>query len=352
MKERRYTIDQLLTNPSFIRWVEGDPGRREAKQWNQWVKKSEKNRKLAIRAQQRLFGFSFEEPGLPDVQHEWDKVRREVTKNKQEKPVSRQIYTGKKRDSLGIFLKAAAVLLIGTFVGLSAYLYPESEPKTEPVAVKTIQTDYGEKRSINLSDGSVIILAANSKIAYNENWLEKSVKRISLEGEAYFSIAPQEIKGQPKFVVETEDGSASVWGTRFAMDTYGDGTRVVLEEGEVRVLPDKAKSSAKNATSVKPGQMAQYNGLKNSVELKEVNPQVHTSWTTNKLFFDNTPLSVLAKRIERTYGVEVIVENQEILQRNLSGSVDFRSLEGLTSAVAELFEIQIHQSGETLVIKQ
>lgn len=352
MKDKRYSTDQLLNNPSFVRWMEGDLNRREAKKWNQWVKKSERNRKQAIKAQQQLFGFSFEEPGLPDVQHEWDKVNRKITQNRNQKSISRQLYTGKQRDSLSILLKAAAVLLVGAFVGFSVYLYPELEPETQPVAVNTIQTDYGEKRTINLSDGSMIILAAKSKIAYKENWLEKSVKRISLEGEAYFSIAPREAKGEPKFIVETEDGSASVWGTRFAVDTYGDGTRVVLEEGEVRILPDKAKSNEKNATSVKPGQMAHYIGAKNSVELKKVNPEVHTSWTTNKLYFDNTPLTVLINRIERTYGVEVLVEDQEILQRNLSGSVDFRSMEGLTSAVAELYEIQIHQSGETLFIKQ
>lgn len=352
MKEKRHTIDQLLNNPSFIRWVEGDLSWREAKRWNQWVKESEKNRRLAIKAQQKIFDFSFEDPELPEVQSEWEKVHLKITQKKEKEMIPQKMHPVHKRDSLSIFLKAAAVLLIGAFVGLAAYLYPEPEPKAQSVAVKTIQTDYGEKRTINLSDGSMIILAARSKISYKEDWLEKPVKRISLEGEAYFSIVPRETKEQPKFIIETEDGSASVWGTRFTMDTYGTGTRVVLEEGEVRVVAEEAKDKDKSVTTIQPGQMIRFSQLTQDIELNNVNPRVYTSWSTNELFFDNTPLSVLVNRIERTYGVEVIAEDKELLQRNLSGTVDFRSLEGLISAVAELFEFQIHRSGETLIIKQ
>lgn len=342
----------MLSDPSFVRWVEGDLNRREAKRWNRWVQKNEKNRKLAVEAQKRISGFTFKDPSLPDVHSEWEKVHYEVTPGKEKKAGVRKMTAGQNRDLLSMALKAAAVVLVGVFVGFATYMYQEPVSEEEPVALQTLQTDYGEKRTINLSDGSTIILAPKSKIIYRENWLEKAVKQIRLEGEAYFSIAPQEATGQPKFIVNTEDGSASVWGTRFTMDTYGTGTRVVLEEGEVRVLTEETGDRENSATNIQPGQMIRYSKLSESIELKQVNPRVYTSWSTNELFFDNTPLSVLINRIERTYGVEVVVEEEELLQRNLSGSVDFRNLEGLTNAVAEVFEIKIHRSGETLVIKQ
>ncbi|SHE77052.1 FecR family protein [Fodinibius roseus] len=352
MKEKRHIIGQLLDDPSFVRWVEGDLNRRQAKRWNRWVQKSEQNRKLAKEAQKRITGFSFGDPVLPDVQSEWKNIYREVASKKEARGIAQKMSNDQNRDPLSMVLKAAAVLLVGAFMGLAAYMYQEPVPEEEPVALRTVQTEYGEKRTINLSDGSTLILAPKSKITYRENWLEKPVKRINLEGEAYFSIASQGTTGQPTFVVNTEDGSASVWGTRFTMDTYGTGTRVVLEEGEVRILSEEAEATEKSATTIQPGQMIRYSKSDNTVELKEVNPRVYTSWSTNELFFDNTPLSVLTNRIERTYGVEVKAEDDELLQKKLSGSVDFRSLEGLTSAVAEVFEIQIHRSGETLIIKQ
>jgi len=350
--DQKYTIDQLCDDPSFIRWAEGDLSGWQARRWNQWVQKSEKNRDLAKRAQQKISGFSFETPPLPEVNQEWKKVHREIVEGNDKRILTLKTYGDSKRDILGLFIKVAAAVLVGAFIGLAVYLYPAPVPVEQPVAVEMVKTDYGEKRRISLSDGSMIVLSANSTISFKENWLEKPVKRISLEGEAYFSIVPGRDKKQPKLVVETEDGSASVWGTRFTVDTYGIGTRIVLAEGEVRVLPEKGKQNNLAGTTMKPGEMVQFSELSRNVERTKVNPKVYTSWSANKLFFDNTPLSVLVNRIERVYGVEVNIENPDILQQKLSGSVDFRSLEGLTAAVAEIFEIQIHQSGETLTIKQ
>ncbi|SMO69926.1 FecR family protein [Fodinibius sediminis] len=353
MKDKEYTIDELINNPSFALWVEGDLNERQAERWNLWVKKSKKNRELAIRAQQKISGYAFKRPALPDVQREWARVRADVVPEKQSIGSTRvkQVRKGRSRDYFSLFLKVAAVLLVGLFVGYAAYMYQDPAAVEEPVAVQRVQTNYAEKKTINLSDGSTIILAANSELSYKENWLDQPVKRVVLKGEAYFDIAPKEKKGSPKFVVETDDGTAAVWGTRFTMDTYGTGTRVVLAEGEVRILPEN-NTGNEETTTLEPGELVRFHGESSHIELKKVNPAVYTSWSTNELFFDNTPLSVLINRIERTYGVTVEVQDLEMLNRTLSGSVDFRSLNGLTDAVAGIFGFQIHQTGETLIIKQ
>lgn len=131
MEDNRYTTEQLLNNSSFIRWIEGDLNRRQAKQWDQWGQKSEKNRKLAIEAQQDITGFSFENPDLPDVQREWNKIRNEIVEKKQMKTLSRKTYGEKKRDPYNFFFKVAAALLVGIFSAFSVYMYQESEPESE-----------------------------------------------------------------------------------------------------------------------------------------------------------------------------------------------------------------------------
>nr|WP_286670545.1 FecR domain-containing protein [Fodinibius salsisoli] len=241
--------------------------------------------------------------------------------------------------------KVAAVLLVGAFVGFAAYIFQESNQVKQEVAVHTVTTDYGETKTLNLSDGSQIILAANSQLSFKENWLEQPTKRLSLDGEAFFAVAPKKAKTHPKLEVETEDGTASVWGTRFTVDTYVEGTRVVLEEGEVEVRTIQDKRMTMN-----PGEMATFQKESSEIQLQKVNPRVYTSWSTNELFFDDTPLSVLVNRIKRTYGVKVKVQNPEILRKKLSGSVDFKSLDGLTDAVAKIFDIQIEQSEDGLII--
>jgi len=352
VKSKKYTAQQLLNDPSFIRWVKGKSDSEETEYWDEWVKECEKNRKISIQAQNKINGFAFAEPVLPGIQNEWERIRDKIEVKKRMGLVARNVQTGKRRDLLGVILKAAAVLLLGAFAGLFLYVYQvqEAEQEIREVSVFTLETGYGENKTINLTDGSAITLAARSKLTYKENWLDQPVKRVSLEGEAFFSISAQKNVTQPKFVVETEDGSASVWGTRFTVDTYGDGTKVVLEEGEVRVHLSEREEETESSVIIHPGEMATFSSSDSRITIEKVNPKIYTSWTTNELFFDNTPLLVLVERIKRTYGVEVKLNDPQMLNTKLSGAVDFRSLDGLITAVSEVLEIQIYKDNDNVII--
>lgn len=354
MKDSGYTVQQLVDDPSFVKWATGDSEGERADYWNQWVKQSEKNRKIALRAQKKITGVRFTSPNLPDIEYEWAKIRDDIKQNKQIRlNIKEEWATHHKHGRLLSHLfKAAAVLLIGAFVGFAMFMYQELEPEKNKDVVHTVKTDYGEKKTLNLSDGSKIILAPGSELTYKSNWLEQPVKRVNLSGEAYFSITPKRLKNRPKFVVETEDGAASVWGTRFTVDTYGRGTQVVLEEGEVRVEVAGADESGKTEMTMRPGEMAQFSKSDAQIALNEVNPTVYTSWTTNELYFDKTPFSVLVNRIERTYGTKVKIKHPKILNMELSGSIDFRSLDGLIDAVSEVMDVRIYKSAQTVIIEQ
>lgn len=345
MKQRR-TIEQLSNDPSFIRWIEGEAKRKENEKWDRWVRKSEQNRRLAIQAQQNITGFAFKNVNSPNVKNEWEGVHEEILDKKQTEEKATYSVNLRKPKDVSMLLKIAAVIVIGVFAGLATYAYYGLESIEKQVATSTIQTSYGQTKTIKLSDGTKIILAANSRLTYKNNWLKQSVLKIKLKGEAFFEVAPKKRKGRPKMVVQTKDGKVAVWGTRFVVNTYGTGTYVVLEEGEVKVNISKSNESIR----MKPGEMAIFDSLSGKVQLKKVNPRVYTSWTTQELFFDNTPLAVLFSRIERTYGLEVMVQDSTILQKRLSGSVDFYSLDGLTNAVAGLFGFQIDRVGDTLII--
>lgn len=346
MKHKNRTIEQLLNDPSFIRWVEGEASQNEVKRWNRWIRKSERNRRSAIQAQQKITGFAFKEPKLPDAESEWEEVRDKIVDEGQTEGKVTNSDNLKKPNIGSAFLKIAAVIVIGVFVSLATYMYQESDSVEKEVATSTIQTGYGQTKTIKLTDGSRIILAANSRLSYKNNWLKQPVLKISLKGEAFFTVAPKERKGRPKLVVQTNDGTVSVWGTRFVVNTDGPETYVVLEEGEVVINTSKDDESI----TLKPGKMAIFGKLSGKIEIGKVNPKVYTSWTTHELFFDNTLVSVLFNRIERTYGLEVVVQDSTILQKRLSGSVDFYSLDGLTDAVAKLFNIQIKRTADTLII--
>lgn len=351
MNHLRYTVEQLLKDPSFVRWANGEVQAAEALKWNRWVAARETNRQTALRAQQIITGINFEQLRLPDVDGEWENVQSDIVERDRPARFYRR-HQVPSRDVWSLVWKAAAVVLVAAFSGLALYLYQDPQTQSRHIAVHTVETGYGEKKTINLSDGSTIILGPGSSLSYKENWLSKPAKKVELEGEAFFSIVAEPVKHRPKFVVQTEDGSAAVWGTRFVVATYDEaGTRVVLEEGEVRIRLAEAGSGKKARLTMHPGEMARFTKHTPRIAVKKVNPKVYTSWTSNRLLFDNTPLSELVNRIKRTYGMNVQVQDPDMLDMKLSGGVDFRSLDALIAAASEVMQISITRADNTVIIK-
>ncbi|MDZ7691447.1 MAG: hypothetical protein U5K69_10005 [Balneolaceae bacterium] len=65
--------------------------------------------------------------------------------------------------------------------------------------------------------------------------------------------------------------------------------------------------------------MAQFKANDNKIAVKEVNTRVYSSWTEDKLLFENTPMNQVSKRIEDTFGIKVNVHDS-LAGQVLSGS--------------------------------
>jgi ferric-dicitrate binding protein FerR (iron transport regulator) len=348
MKNDNYSFEELCNHPAFKKWAKGQECEDFEKLEN-WILKSEENRKIAIQAQREITGVRFKDPQIPDLDAEWQKVKNEIESNRLAKIKHKKFQYLKSQGRFWqTFYRVAAVLILGAFVGLSLIILQDDSAEQEKV---TIKTDFNDRKSLVFPDGSTIDLAANSSLSYKSNYMRNGVLQVKLSGEAYFFISSAKTKIKPKFVVETKDGLASVWGTQFSVNTQREGTQVVLEEGEVRIR-SAAETYSKDSdeVTIKPGEMAIYTAENYHIKVNKVNPKVYTSWVNSELYFDETPFSVLVDRIERTYGFKVEVKDSEILDTKLSGTVDFRGLEELIEAVSEVMEITMEKKDEKIVI--
>lgn len=118
-----YTVQELVNDPSFMEWAMGDSEGDQAVFWNEWIKQSDEHRRKALEAQKKITGLRFTSPQLPDIKNEWTKVRDDIEQQKNirfRNPEDRA--TGNKGGLMGYLFKAAAVLLIGAFVGLAIYM--------------------------------------------------------------------------------------------------------------------------------------------------------------------------------------------------------------------------------------
>ena len=346
------TLEHLLADRSFVLWIKGEGSSEDEQYWNSWLSENPECQALADEARALVTAVNSEHPyTMPSPRDELKKLDRAIDRYE-----SRRRYIGSYQPFFWKYrqmVAAGILLLVASLGGFLAYQYYQGEPvgekATRAAAVQVHHTKYGEKVTYRLSDGSRIILNANSSLRFSST-IEKGLNtEVWLEGEAYFNIAHLEGDGQRTFTVHTSDGSIQVLGTKFVVKTFASETQAVLEEGRIRVQVREVNSDSTHEYILKPGNLARFAEGDNKIAVKEVNTRLYTSWIEDKLFFENTPMEEVARRIEDTFGVKVVVA-EELAGQNLTGSVKSTDLEVFSEALSEILKSEIKKQGRTLYI--
>jgi ferric-dicitrate binding protein FerR (iron transport regulator) len=175
---------------------------------------------------------------------------------------------------------AAVVLLAASFV-FYTMLIPD---------LTTIRTQVGEQQTIQLPDGSEVILNANSSIAYSEDDWEDE-RKLRLEGEAYFKVE----KGNT-FSVETNTGIVSVLGTQFTVRDVSDFFEVKCFEGSVKVESGDDQEILKPKKSVRKIRGKQ-------MVLREIRGH-SPEWLEGKTTFESVPVSQVFAALKNQYDIQ------------------------------------------------
>jgi ferric-dicitrate binding protein FerR (iron transport regulator) len=200
-------------------------------------------------------------------------------------------------------------------------------------AQREIHTTYGQREKIAFSNGSSIVLNAHSTLTYESNPPAGRPIHVTLQGEAYFATGEHSQPGDTAFTIQTPDGRVSDLGTQFVVSIRDNHTQVILKRGEVSI--DQMAGNGGKSVLLHPNQMATFTKNARHIHIKPVNPAVYTSWTTNKLILDHTPLRVVANRLEHTFGVQVVVCRTSLRNQSISGSIKNGNLSVIAGAVAK-----------------
>lgn len=348
MEEDNYSFEDLIRNQSFRRWVEGTASQQERQYWDRWIMRDQANRTLASRAQKHVAGFSINPASRPSQLRAWRQLQdqMDIGGSSYKKYVSATSRNSRLR---WMFRAAAGFLLIamtGLFVSL--ILNDQAGEQRAQIIRNEIMTDYGERKTIGLSDGSEIVLNAHSSLVYTVGPADSNAVEVFLDGEALFSVAERQLPDDTAFRVKTAGGVVKVMGTRFVVSTRNSRTQVVLEEGKVALRP----LNRDNETILKPGQLAEFGSYADAdtVLTKFVNPEVYTSWSTYTLVFDRTSFAEIADRLEATFGVKVVVREPRLYKRKITGSVDNSSLEVIASALSNALGVPIQVTDKAMFV--
>lgn len=197
----------------------------------------------------------------------------------------------------------------------------------------------GEVRTVALSDGSRVVLDADSAIAVQYSAGERHVEL--RRGAGYFSVVPGEIP----FTVAAAGGEARVLGTRFEVRRLGEGARVSVQQGRVAVRGGPLEAPRVLTADQQVSYAAGVSG-----NLQGVDVGALTAWRDGRLSFYRAPLGEMLDELRRYYPGRIVLLNDELRGRRVSGSFASQDPQAILDALQGVVGFEQHKLLGRLII--
>lgn len=223
-----------------------------------------------------------------------DEVSQEIYENI-------QLRIGKKK-TFNPYLKYMAAATILFLVGLGFFFRPNFAIEKQ-LSFKTSDSP----KSIELSDGSKIYLAANSSFQYPEKFEGDERKVSLLKGNAFFEIAKD--KKHP-FIISSREIKTRVVGTSFHIQLSKSKCEVIVVTGKVNV------TSKGQSVDLVPNEEALFESQKLSKQMADKSFLVN--WYNTDVTLDQTTLKQVITILQYKYGVSFQYNNEQVLATPLT----------------------------------
>lgn len=198
----------------------------------------------------------------------------------------------------------------------------------------------GQVRSVTLADQSVITLDADSAIAVDFSGGERHVE--VRRGAAFFSVSHT---GEP-FVVDANRGEARVLGTQFEVRLQPMGAQVSVLSGRVGVTPAKG---AEQQVLGADQQVAYSAG--HARALQAIDAQAQLAWRQGWLNYYKAPLADVVQDLQRYYPGRILLLNEELGTRRISGSFPSHDPQAVLASLQGLLGFEQNHLGSLIILR-
>lgn len=235
------------------------------------------------------------------------------------------IRTKKRTVSLWKWAGGIAAATIALFLLYNVPVYLQKNIQQE-VALNTIKVPPGQRVEVTLADGTHIWLNARSEFSYPASF-NGDKREVRLKGEAFFDVAKSKDK---KFIVNTGRCEVEVLGTQFNVESYNENEfSTALLRGSVKVTD---KSQPDESVVLEPNNaVSLQNGKLKVTPITDLNPY---SWKEGLITFKDIRFRDLMKKLEKNYGVRIIIESHNLDDYACSGK--FRISDGIEEVLRAL----------------
>lgn len=221
--------------------------------------------------------------------------------------VSRNIYDRiqlrmEKKKAFNPYLKYMAAASILFLAGLGFFFRPSIAVEKQ-LSFKTSDTP----KSISLSDGTKIYLAANSSFQYPEKFKGGERKVSLLKGNAFFEVTKD--KKHP-FIITSGEVKTRVVGTSFHIQMSKSKCEVIVVTGKVNV------TSKGQSVDLVPNEEALFESQKLTKQLAD--KALLVNWYNTDVTLNQTTLKQVITILQYKYGVSFQYDNEQVLATPLT----------------------------------
>jgi transmembrane sensor len=203
-----------------------------------------------------------------------------------------------------------------------------------PKEMVNISTGSNEKKDIKLPDGSSVSLNRNTAIRYALNF---TVREISLTGEAYFEVAPD---NDHPFRIITSESVTEVTGTSFNLRS--NDTESVVELAVVTGSVVFSTTDLKERIFLSGGNHGIFDKKRNVLKKYERTDPNSLAWKTGQLAFNDAPMEEVIEVLRRYFDRPIIAENADLLYCHFNGQFNHPQL----SEVLDVFDFTMNIKSE------
>ena len=223
--------------------------------------------------------------------------------------------------------------------------------KNEKIASNFLTIPRGGQFSLNLEDGTKVLLNSDSKIKYPVKFIKGKKRQVELlYGEAFFDVSSSKNNNGSEFIVSTKTQKINVLGTKFNVKSYSEDDIITttLVEGKVKV------ENGENQILLFPNQQSKVDSNSAIIDVSDVDVSQQISWIKGLFSFNDTSLEDIMHTLSRWYDLEFIFKSANQKKFIFSGILErTKSIEDILFIIEKTSssnEINFEINNQTIII--
>jgi transmembrane sensor len=205
------------------------------------------------------------------------------------------------------------------------------------ISTETLQTAIGQQATVQLKDGSQVVLNTNSVLVAEQHL--RSRQLYLQQGEALFTVQ----HGWQPFTVYANQAEIRDIGTAFNVRHTQHGVMVTVVEGrvEVHTAQDTRLLTQGMSVNTQAGAIAEHCCTSEHAAI---------AWQQGRLMFDASTLAEVVAELQRYHVGHIEIADQRIAQYRLSGEYDIKGIDALLDTLPEVVPVRIDRRADQSVV--